>query len=342
MSLLQSAPRFELQAAADIARSLYGLDAALSPLPSERDQNFLLATPRGRFVLKIANAAEERAFLEAQNAAMAHVAPLGLCPRVRASSRGGDLERLPSGHFVRLLTWVPGVPLGSVSHHSERLLEDLGRRLGDLDASLAGFDHPAVHRTFHWDLAWGLDVVVEHSPRIRDRELRALVERVAEAVAERDRGTFARLRRSVIHGDANDYNVLVDDDGPSGQHVAGLIDFGDLVYSYTIADLAIAIAYAVLDKADPLGTAMTIARGYHGARPIEPDERAALFGLVQLRLCVSVCLAAYQRPARPSDEYLAVSQEPIRRTLPRLALLDRERVAKALADGKWEMGNGKW
>ena len=66
MSLLQQAPRFDLAGAARLAQELYGLDAAASTLPSERDQNFLLTTAAGdRYVLKIANAAENRAMLEA-------------------------------------------------------------------------------------------------------------------------------------------------------------------------------------------------------------------------------------------------------------------------------------
>src|SRR5947209_3267884 len=74
MALLQQAPRLTVEAASDIARELYGLAASGSLLPSERDQNFLIAAGADRFVLKIANATEDRAMLEAQNAAMAHLA----------------------------------------------------------------------------------------------------------------------------------------------------------------------------------------------------------------------------------------------------------------------------
>ena len=49
------------------------------------------------------------------------------------------------------------------------------------------------------------------------------------------------------------------------------------------------------------------------------DELAALFGLVALRLCTSVCIAADQQAQRPDNEYLGVSQRAIARTLPLLA-----------------------
>src|SRR5213079_3601015 len=65
---VQKAPRILLHEALQIAKQLYDLKASASPLPSERDQNFLLQTERGeRFVLKIANAGEDYDFLDLQN-----------------------------------------------------------------------------------------------------------------------------------------------------------------------------------------------------------------------------------------------------------------------------------
>ncbi len=142
---------------------------------------------------------------------------------------------------------------------------------------------------------------------------------------------LGRLRRSVIHNDANDYNVIVgggDDFYSRDQSVVGIIDFGDLVHSWTVADLAIAIAYAILDKPDPLPAAAHVVRGYHAEHPLTETELAALFGLVRMRLCVSVCLAALQQRQRPDDPYLTISQAPIRNTLPRLAAI-HSRFAEA-------------
>jgi 4-aminobutyrate aminotransferase-like enzyme/Ser/Thr protein kinase RdoA (MazF antagonist) len=327
MSLLQQAPRFDAAAAAELAREIYRIDADATPLTSERDQNFLLTTGDGtRFVLKIANAAEERALLEAQNGILQHLEPLALCPRVVPAGDGSSIVEGPMGHLVRLLTWLPGQPLATLSEQPDGLLEDLGRRLGEMDRALADFDHPALHRDFHWDLARGFEVVEEHGPAIRDRALRGLVHRVTLRVAGRDERALRRVRRSIIHGDANDYNILVDVSAP---RVAGLIDFGDSIHAYTVADLAIAVAYAVLGKDDPLQTAVTILRGYHGSYPLTEDEASVLFGLVQLRLCVSVSMAAYQQPLRPDDEYLGVSQAPVQQTLPKLAAIHPDAAEEA-------------
>jgi 4-aminobutyrate aminotransferase-like enzyme len=75
----------------------------------------------------------------------------------------------------------------------------------------------------------------------------------------------------------------------------------------------------VLDQPDPLDVAAMVTRGYHEENPLAPDEIAALYGLVCLRLCASICIAADQIRQRPDDPYLAISQKSIRRALPKLA-----------------------
>lgn len=269
-------------------------------LPSERDQNFLVIDDSGqRFVLKIANAAESRVFLEAENAVLNYLSErVPFCQRVI-----GDIGEV-QGHFVRLLTYLPGVPLAEINPHTPGLLQDLGHKLGQLSHALADFDHPAVHRDFHWDLANGNRLINEYASLIEDADLRELVLKCRfEPTTE--------LRRSVIHGDANDYNVLVD---PDTMTVSGLIDFGDMVYSYTAGDLAIALAYVVLGEGDP----RDVIAGYESEFGLLDEDREALWPLVRLRLGMSVCMAAHQQRQQPENEYLGISQKAIQKTLPRI------------------------
>ncbi len=336
MSLLHFTPTVDEKTAVSLAHTLYGLQTTATPLPGERDQNFRLQTASGQqFVLKISNAQENTLFLQAQQQALAHLAHLGFCQTVYPTLDGKTLTAVPLGnheHLVWLVAYLPGQPMGTVKWHSPDLLHNLGQRLGQLDQALTTFDHPAIHRTFHWDLANGLQVVQQHIQTIGNPEIRQLVEQLTADFAQHTAPLLPQLRRTTIHNDANDYNVLVT--GGSGSNgrlpqVTGLIDLGDMVHSFTVADLAIAIAYAILDKPDPLAAAAHIVQGYHAVYPLSETEVAALFPLVCLRLCVSVCLAAHQQQQRPSDEYLGISQQPIRRTLPQLAKIP-PRLAEAV------------
>lgn len=264
-------------------------------LPSERDQNFLLTDHSGRqFVLKISNPSESRSFLEAQNAVLNYLSErVPFCPRVIV-----EIDEY-EGQLARVVSYIPGVPLAEIKPHTPGLLHDLGQKLGQLSRALAGFDHPAVHRDFHWDLANGNRIVKEYAPLIEDPVLRELVLKCRfEPETE--------LRKSVIHGDANDYNVLVD---PGTMTVSGLIDFGDTIYSYTVGDLAIALAYVVLGEGDP----RDVIAGYTSEFGLLDDEREALWPLVRLRLAMSVCIAAHQIRQQPENEYLAISQEAIKK-----------------------------
>jgi 4-aminobutyrate aminotransferase-like enzyme/Ser/Thr protein kinase RdoA (MazF antagonist) len=325
--MLDHAPRLDTDAAARLARDLYGLDAAAWPLPSERDQNFLLETPAGAHaVLKIANALEDPAMLDAQQRALAHLAGADVpTPRVLPTAAGDTVTPVHADgrvHLAWMITHLPGVPLAAARRRTPALYEDFGRRIGALGQALATFDHPAIHRDFHWDLARGRDVVAEHRPLLADSPLGAAVDAVTARFDERVAPLLPALRRGAIHGDLNDHNVLVgggDDLYTRRQAVTGIVDLGDMVHSWAVADLAIAAAYVALGADDPLAAIAALVRGRHAALPLDDAELDALFGLVQLRLCVSACLAAHQRRQRPDNEYLDVSQEGIRRVLPALA-----------------------
>jgi Ser/Thr protein kinase RdoA (MazF antagonist) len=309
MQLLEYTPAFDMDAAAAIACEHFGIRARAQALPSERDQNFLLTNQAGeKFVLKIANALESREFLEAQNSILKYLERrVSICQKLLPAASGEEIVSVKS-HFVRLVHYLPGVPLAEIRPHSSGLLHDLGRKLGQLAQALADFDHTAVHRDFHWDLANGNRVVNEFAGLIDDASLRELVLKCRYE----PRGA---LRRSVIHGDANDYNLLVD---PESMTISGLIDFGDMIYSYTAGDLAIAIAYVILDKSDPHAAAAEIVRGYRSEFELLDDELEALWPLVRLRLAMSVCLAAHQLRQQPENKYLQISQQAIEENLPRI------------------------
>jgi 4-aminobutyrate aminotransferase-like enzyme/Ser/Thr protein kinase RdoA (MazF antagonist) len=327
MSVVNFAPAFNLEQAGLLAKELYGLDGAVATLPSERDQNFLIRCKSGeRFVLKIANAIDEFAILEAQNQVMRHVARYeNLLPNIVSSLRGEQIETaVASGggtHFVRLVTYLPGTPMGTVKRHGPELMFDLGQKLGRFDQALQRFDHPALHRDFYWDFANGLRIIRENLKLVKDQKLRNVVEALTENFVKSTDPLLPELRRSVIYNDANDFNILLggrEDIYSRNQSVTGFIDLGDMVYGTTVGDLAIAIAYAILDKPQPLAAAAEIVKGFHSVFPLAEEELGALFGLVTLRLCMSVCIAAEQQKNQPDNHYLGISQAPIRAMLPRL------------------------
>jgi 4-aminobutyrate aminotransferase-like enzyme/Ser/Thr protein kinase RdoA (MazF antagonist) len=323
-TLATARPRFSPADAERIVRDRFGVTATASPLPSDRDQNVLLnVDDEPAFVLKIASAAENRAVLEMQVAMMERLAACELpCPRVHPALSGDTLTAVEHDgrtHLAWMVTHLPGVPFAEVNPQTPALRRSLGRTLGQLATCLDGWEHAAAHRALDWDLLRAPDVIRRHLLAIEDPERRTLVERFL-AVFEREAApTLPSLRRSVIHNDANDYNVLVSPPTSPERAVTGLLDFGDVVDSLTVADPAVAAAYALLDTADPVGAMADVAAGFHAVFPLTEDEIDGFFPLVALRLCLSVVMSAHRRRDEPDDAYLSISERPAWAALERLA-----------------------
>jgi hypothetical protein len=195
------------------------------------------------------------------------------------------------------------------------VLRHLGTCVAEVDSVLKGLDHPALHRSdFPWDLSNAPVVIDRHIDKVADSQMRSHIGEVQSIFAQYVAPRLAELERSVIHNDANDQNVIVQRTTMVKPHVVGLIDFGDMVHSYTVSGLAIAVAYAMLDKPDPLMAATRVVEGYQAVRPLSDDELAVVFPMACARLAVSACMAAFQQRLRPDDPYLSVSQQPIQRT----------------------------
>ena len=331
-SIVQHAPRFSETDAVGIAHDLFGLRVSAKSLDSERDQNFHLETSDGKaFVLKLANATETYEVLDLQNQAMMHIIAnfsslnperTG-APEVCTSVQGAWISAVEgmngATHFVRLLTYLPGKPFALVIPHDKDLLSSLGRFCGNLNHVLSDFDHAAAHRDFHWDLKNARRVIERYVAFIDLPEKRDLVTRFLKRFQLESEPQLPHLPTSVIHNDANDYNVLVEPDAKWRNQVTGVIDFGDMVHTYTISELAIACAYAMLNKADPLSAAANVVGGYHQTYPLTEQELVVLFDLICMRLCMSVCHSANQHRMEPDNDYLRISEKPAWALLKKLA-----------------------
>ena len=296
-----------------LAKELYGIHVSVKPLDSEIDQNFLLSDEKGnRFVFKIHNPADDWDVLDAQNKAMEHMAnnKRVTWPEICATLKGEKITPIqsPAGttHMVRMLTYLPGTLFAQLDSHPPELLEDFGRFLGSMDKTLDNFRHPALFRYNIWDGKNTADLE-DYLEEIKDPGRRNLVNYFIQQFKTFVIPAFSKLRTSIIHNDANDHNVLVSEDG---KKITGVIDFGDMVYTYTICELAVAIAYAIHRKDDPIETAAHMVGSYHEVYPLTELELEVLFHLICARLCATVVMSAYHLKLEPGNEYLKASVPP--------------------------------
>jgi hydroxylysine kinase len=338
------------------AFELYGLHSVATRLTGERDENFKLVCPdRREYVLKIASAAEPPAVTDLPTAALLHVErvdPGFPCPRVLRNRDGltcsqfagdaaADPARTPgpaptagAARTARILTYLPGKILRS-STRSAAQRAACGRVAARLGLALRDFTHPAATRSLVWDLRH-VGRTVGLLDDLGDFPEKRTITALIVAIDARVQAEFAHLRQQVIHNDMNDLNVLVD---PGNEpDVVGVIDFGDLVHTALVADVAILAADQITPGAAPHDSIMDVVMAYDDAVPLLPSELAMLNPLIAGRILTDVLIASWHRHRNPAGtHYLDLEPEYIRarvRLAEELLLSPGTRASATLASGE--------
>jgi 4-aminobutyrate aminotransferase-like enzyme/Ser/Thr protein kinase RdoA (MazF antagonist) len=308
-------PRVPIEEIKSYIKENFDLTAEVKLLVSDIGQNFhLIDSQNKEYILKIANPSETQSMLEAQNAVLDHLKTNNFkfqIPEILENLNGDKISEIPVPNGrpskVRLLSFLPGKFMADISPLTPKMLTDIGKLFGSLDKILQDFSHPALARYWHWDLKNIPDIrpLVEH---ITNPTRRSLVEYFLLQFETEVLSRSTQLRKSLIHNDANDKNILANQHN-SNWIVDGLIDFGDMVYSHTIFDLAVALSYIMQNKSDPLSYAIPAIKAYHQILPLEQIEIEVLFYSICARLSLSVTMAAYQQYLQPDNEYLSISEQ---------------------------------
>ncbi|HEV7958505.1 MAG TPA: phosphotransferase [Acidimicrobiales bacterium] len=299
----QSAPARDEDATL-VARGEYGLDGELRRLGGERDDNFLVATPTGsRYFLKVAHPREEAEVTDLQSSILCFLeehAPEIRVQRVVRNRRGetdtvvGDGPL--AGRSVRVTTFLDGGLMRSTSP-SSALRQHVGGSAATLDRALSSFSHPAAERHLLWDIQRASDLrpLMDELPTSREKDaLTEALERFERDVSPRAAG----MRRQVIHNDLSTDNLLVGEDGDS---VVGVLDFGDVVRTPALNELAVATSYQIAGEADIVGAAIDVVRAFHSVTPLDEQELALLPGLITARVVTWVTIPAWRSMRMPSN-----------------------------------------
>lgn len=300
--------------AEDILFKLYNINGKATALPGELDFNFRIKVENSEgYILKVSRPNENENYLDFQQKLLQFVEDNGqnlLAPKVIKDSNDHSISTITDNfgkeRHVRLLSWISGRVWSQVNPQLNDLRYSLGEQCGLLTQALQGFDHPEAHRNFEWDVAQSLWTTA-HLNLFKDEEKRII--EYFQNLFKKSQDSYSKLRKAVVHNDANDNNVIVSSDLINPK-VQAAIDYGDAVHTQIINDVAIACAYAIMHHNDPLEAALPIVKGYHATFALQEKELEHLYNAIAMRLVISVTKSAINKIEEPDNKYLLISEKP--------------------------------
>ena len=307
-----------------IVQNIYGINASISTLDSERDQNFHLKGDDGKeYVLKISNPQENIELIELQSAAIKHIHFFNqsLNVPVPIKSIDGKIINHVDGNIVRVQSFLEGQFIKDVVNPSPQLLKIFGEFLGKLDIAFKEFDYPILKRDWVWDIR-NIAFLKKHLSYLEDQADQAIVAHFISNYELNINPIEKHLRRQYIHNDGNDHNVLLNNKG----HIAGIIDFGDMAHTFLACELAVAISYLILEDENPREKIKAVVDGYQIILPLLAEEIDSLIYLICMRACLTVVTANYRKKLFPDNKYISVTEPQSWNFLRNLADMDLRKI----------------
>uniref|UniRef100_A0A3B3ZLY6 Hydroxylysine kinase n=1 Tax=Periophthalmus magnuspinnatus TaxID=409849 RepID=A0A3B3ZLY6_9GOBI len=276
-------PEFTSQQAADLTQHLYGLTIhEITSLPSYYDENFCIETTSGsKFVLKIVNSldSKNRTIMDVQTEAMSFLERCGLPAQTAVHNTSGHLlsfEELDCSHghqtyCVRLMVYLLGEPITKYLVTQEDLY--------DRYLSVMGGD-----------------------------PLQDIIREVFETLKSQVLPKLNSFPAGITHGDFSDQNILVTPVGNGHHRVSGVIDFTFLYIKCYVNEVAVTIAYMMLENVCPLSVGGAVLAGWESVMPLSEEERECIYLLVLGRLCQSLVYGQHNALQIPENrDYFLVT-----------------------------------
>jgi len=321
-----------LERLVECAREHWGVTGKFTPLEGERDQNHRVTTADGKnFVLKVSATGESEGAVDFQIAALQHLercAPELPVPRVIVSKTGNEREWIGAAdgtrHMLRLLSWLPGVPVSQGAPLTVNALRNVAAFQARLARGLRGHFHPHARHFVAWDLQRALLLDPGVQAWVAD-DAKALLEGFTARVRRDVLPRMPGLRAQVVHGDGHADNLLRA--APDSDVITGVIDFGDTVHAPLVQDLAVTLASFARHGEMSLDNSVAQVEAWNAVLPLMDDELEILHDLTLLRLATALALYDFRIHATKEPANWLMQERPdIVRALARFLALDRAEV----------------
>ena len=296
-----------------IVKKEYGILGSASKLQGEIDINYKISTKNSQdYILKISRPDSTSDYLDFQIKILKFInsknknLPIS---KIILNKQKKDITEIVDSYgnkrILRLLKWIPGRLWSSVHPQLDDLRYSLGEKSGNITKLLKDFDHKIAHREFEWDIAQSV-WTKKHLNLFNNDQKKIL--KYFHKEFESKNNDYNQLRKSVIHNDINDNNIIVSEDliSPS---VKSIVDFGDAINTQIINEVGTVCAYAIMNQNDPLDAALPVVSGYHSIYPLKENEVEHLYNVIAMKLVISVTKSAINKTKEPGNKYLLISEK---------------------------------
>ena len=306
MSLLFTTPppKFSKKEILILLKNEYSIDGMISSFESDRDQNFLLTTNDGKYLFKIYNNHENLDTIKMQRSLLKFLIRNNFRYQIpKPFGNVGEILKEDLVYYSSMFHFIDGEQLSNEKLGFENY-RAMGIFLGNFSKTVSMFKHKNLSRHFEWDTRQ-IKYLKDKLNYIDDTQNRILVSNFISKYYRAVEEVKTELRYSFIHNDANNQNILIH---PNGKLI-GIIDFGDVTYSYTMLEAAVCMSYIGRGHHNPIKIWKSFLEGYLSEYQLKDEEIRLLPIMISARICLSIIMCSWRKKIFPENTYLTISEK---------------------------------
>ncbi len=175
-----------------------------------------------------------------------------------------------------------------------------------------------------WDLKHFANVK-DYIPRLQEEKKRKMANSVMALFVPNILPAMSSWKKGLFHNDVSGQNIVLKKSGEDYE-IVGLLDFGECAHTCYPFELAAMLAYATLERENPIEFVAPMLQGYLDAFPLSKGELGCLYYAVLASLCQSTVSGEYRFMAEPWNSYLLTTPAKAWRVIDLLLTLGKERV----------------
>ena len=263
--------KFELGFVEKLVFSNYKIRSKAIQVNGEIDDNFKLVSKNNIFFFKIYPKNTDKEFVKFQ---------IDILHSLKKNKKTSNNIAILNGNiigsfqdhdnnlrFFRMNSWIEGRLWSKVNPINKSLKFELGEISANILKELKKVKKEYFRENFEWDLQnflWTEKYINEI-----DISKRNVVKKLISNFKHQEE-KYKQLRKSIIHNDINDNNIIVSEDlkVPS---INGIIDFGDCTHTQLINEVAILCTYAIIGSKNPLISACEVLEGFNNSLKIKEE-----------------------------------------------------------------------